>query len=494
MAPYRLGGEPLRSRRARRIPRVSRRICFLWPFSLALLFLIYLSFLRPRFSFHAFHHDHVNGGTFRDEIEQNDWGYSHDTIASNSNASAEVQNMIAEQQGSIDASIFRDKNFNASYKRKEGQVDHSRNTKVKSSKRHVPCEIEFVDSVDDLLEFESFMNFTRFSLDYITEEEVLQGDDLYEPSFGGHQTFEERENSYYAKSQAIHCGFVKGPKEYRSSGFDLDEKDKELMANCFVVVSSCIFGSSDFLRRPTRSKIGTYSKKNVCFMMFVDELTLTKLSSEGQVPDEKGYIGLWRIIVVKNLPYQDMRKTGKVPKFLSHRLFPSARYSIWIDSKLRLHADPMRIIEYFLWRSKAEYAISKHYDRSCVWEEVLQNKRLNKYNHDAIDEQFYFYQSDGLIKYNESDPNVPLPSYVPEGSFIVRAHTPMSNLFSCLWYNEVNRFTSRDQLSFAYTFLKLRRMNSGKPFLLNMFKDCERRALAKLFHHRVESDPPPTIP
>jgi len=59
---------------------------------------------------------------------------------------------------------------------------------------------------------------------------------------------------------------------------------------------------------------------------------------------------------------------------------------------------------------------------------------------------------------------------VPEGSFIVRAHTPMSNLFSCLWFNEVDRFTSRDQLSFAYTYLKLRRLNPNKPFYLNMFK------------------------
>lgn len=58
---------------------------------------------------------------------------------------------------------------------------------------------------------------------------------------------------------------------------------------------------------------------------------------------------------------------------------------------------------------------------------------------------------------------------VPEGSFIVRAHTPMSNLFSCLWFNEVNRFTSRDQLSFAYTYLKLRRLNPDKPFYFNMF-------------------------
>lgn len=52
---------------------------------------------------------------------------------------------------------------------------------------------------------------------------------------------------------------------------------------------------------------------------------MKKLSSEGLVADDKGNIGLWRIVLVRNLPYMDMRRTGKVPKFLSHRLFPSAR-------------------------------------------------------------------------------------------------------------------------------------------------------------------------
>lgn len=59
---------------------------------------------------------------------------------------------------------------------------------------------------------------------------------------------------------------------------------------------------------------------------------------------------------------------------------------------------------------------------------------------------------------------------VPEGSFIVRAHTPMANLFSCLWFNEVERFTPRDQLSFAATYIKLARMNPTKQFRFNMFK------------------------
>jgi Protein of unknown function (DUF616) len=54
----------------------------------------------------------------------------------------------------------------------------------------------------------------------------------------------------------------------------------------------------------------------------------------------------------------------------------------------------------------------------------------------------------------------------------------MSNLFSCLWFNEVERFTPRDQLSFAYTYLKLRKTNPSKPFYLNMFKVCSTISLS----------------
>lgn len=73
-------------------------------------------------------------------------------------------------------------------------------------------------------------------------------------------------------------------------------------------------------------QISDFSKKNVCFVMFVDEQTLSKLASDGHVLDNRGFVGLWRVVVVRNLPYKDMRRTGKVPKFLSHRIFPSSRY------------------------------------------------------------------------------------------------------------------------------------------------------------------------
>jgi len=121
-----------------------------------------------------------------------------------------------------------------------------------------PCEVGFLESVDGLVEPKDYMNFTWFSLEYVDHEERKSKIDLFEPQFGGHQTIEQRENSFFAKNQTLHCGFVKGPPEYPSTGFDLNEKDKAYMSRCKIAVSSCIFGSSDFLRRPTSRLVILY--------------------------------------------------------------------------------------------------------------------------------------------------------------------------------------------------------------------------------------------
>ncbi|KAJ3671617.1 hypothetical protein LUZ60_007696 [Juncus effusus] len=359
------------------------------------------------------------------------------------------------------------------HEKKPGSKKKTKKHKLSSS----TCDMKFLNSTAQLTGPLPNSKFSKFSLNYTKAQE--------NPRFAGHQSLEEREESYHARDQTLNCGFVKG-LDGSSTGFDISLDDLKYMSSCHIAVSSCIFGNSDRLRSPFGKTITRLSKKSVCFAMFLDEVTLQTLLSDGQKMDNMGFMGLWKIILVKNLPFNDMRRVGKIPKFLAHRLFPFARYSIWLDSKLRLQSDPMLILEYFLWRHGYEYAISNHYDRHCVWEEVAQNKKLNKFNHTIIDQQFEFYQKDGLIRFDPLDSHKLLPSYVPEGSFIVREHTPMSNQFSCLWFNEVDRFTPRDQLSFAYTYLKLRRTNPNKPFYLNMFKDCERRSIAKLFHHRAE--------
>ncbi|GLU16402.1 hypothetical protein SLE2022_328370 [Rubroshorea leprosula] len=422
---------------------------------------------------------------------------SHDTDGKESSSffysRTEDQNAIKEAEGASDslgeASSFNSRDVDVvadSMKHSRSSSSSSRRKRRRRKFSGSSCEMKLLNSTAQLVEPLESRKFARFSLHYTDMEEKPEGEEPWEPRFAGHQSLPAREESFLAHDQNVNCGFVKGPKGSTSTGFDLAEDDVNYMSRCHIAVISCIFGNSDRLRVPGGKTVTRLSKKNVCFVMFIDEMTLQTLSSEGQLPDRSGFIGLWKIVVVKNLPYTDMRRVGKIPKLLPHRLFPSARYSIWLDSKLRLQRDPLLILEYFLWRKGYEYAISNHYDRHCVWEEVARNKKLNKYNHIVIDEQFAFYQADGLRKFNASDTHKLLPSNVPEGSFIIRAHTPMSNLFSCLWFNEVDRFTPRDQLSFAFTYQKLRRMNPGKPFYLNMFKDCERRIVTKLYRHRSD--------
>jgi len=55
---------------------------------------------------------------------------------------------------------------------------------------------------------------------------------------------------------------------------------------------------------------------------------------------------------------------------------------------------------------------------------------------------------------------------------VIREHVPISNLFTCLWFNEVDRFTSRDQISFSTVRDKIHEKTN---WTVNMFLDCERR-------------------
>lgn len=296
--------------------------------------------------------------------------------------------------------------------------------------------------------------------------------------FGGYPTLDERAASFnVTKSMRVHCGFVKGPTVGVGTGFDIDEDDRGAMNACRgVVVASAIFGNYDDLQQP--KNISKAAEESVCFFMFVDEETETSLDEYEGFQSTKR-VGLWRVVVVRNLPYTDARRNGKIPKLLLHRLFPNVRFSIWVDGKLELVQDPYRILERFLWRTNDTFAISQHYKRFDVFLEADANKAAAKYDNKSIDAQVGFYRAEGMTPYSAA--KLPITSDVPEGCVIIREHTPIANLMSCLWFNEVDRFTSRDQLSFGIVRNKL---TASVPWRVNMFLDCERRNFVVQGYHR----------
>ncbi|KAH9626016.1 hypothetical protein KSS87_006986 [Heliosperma pusillum] len=328
------------------------------------------------------------------------------------------------------------------------------------------------------------------NLSFIREENPTKNEPHGGSDFGGYPSLKQRNDSYdIQESMNVHCGFVRGSKPGRGSGFDIDEDDlSELDKYYDVIVASAIFGNYDVIQEP--ESISDFAKKNVPFFMFIDEETEDYMRNKSVLTSSK-MVGLWRIIVVRNIPYSDARRNGKVPKLLLHRLFPNVHYSIWIDGKLKLVHDPFQVLERFLWRENATFAISRHYRRFDVFVEAEANKAGLKYDNASIDYQVDFYRKEGLTPY--SDAKLPITSDVPEGCVIIREHIPVTNLFSCLWFNEVDRFTSRDQLSFSTVRDKIM---SKVNWSINMFLDCERRNFVIQAYHRelLENMPPPPPP
>lgn len=440
----------------------------------------------------------ITGEEVRESIIPNIHIVSAPTYEEKVNVSGSSQSRILELLGSANATLLPPPPphvYFTGYKLPPGNpCEHFTLPPPPADKKRTgprPCPVCYLpleDAVALMPNASSFSPVVR-DLTYIHEENLTKSE--YGGSeFGGYPSLRQRSDSYDIRdSMSIHCGFVRGVKPGRQTGFDIDDSDLLEMENCRgVVVASAIFGAFDLIRQP--KNISEYTKMNACFHMFVDEETAAFLKNSTELGSDKK-VGLWRIIVVRNLPYSDPRRNGKIPKLLLHRLFPNARYSLWIDAKLELVVDPIQILERFLWRKNASFAISRHYKRFDVFLEAEANKAAGKYDNASIDFQIDFYKKEGLTPYSSA--KLPITSDVPEGCVIVREHIPITNLFTCLWFNEVDRFTSRDQISFSTVRDKIR---SKTNYTINMFLDCERRNFVVQGYHRdvLERWPPPPPP
>ncbi|KAL0334555.1 UNVERIFIED_CONTAM: hypothetical protein Sradi_4667400 [Sesamum radiatum] len=153
-------------------------------------------------------------------------------------------------------------------------------------------------------------------LSYIVEDNILTNGSESSPLFGGHQNWQQREESFKIKpTMKVHCGFMQG------GGDEMDAKDVEYVKRCRFVVATGIFDAYDLPHQPSN---------------------ISKLREDN---DGGQWVGIWRLVLLKQQPYDEPRRNGKVPKILTHRLFPQAQYSIWIDGKMELILDPLLLLE-----------------------------------------------------------------------------------------------------------------------------------------------------
>ncbi|XP_030479852.2 alkaline ceramidase TOD1 [Cannabis sativa] len=291
-------------------------------------------------------------------------------------------------------------------------------------------------------------------------------------TFGGKFSAQER-FSYFDQSNVtkIPCGFFKD--------FPISDYDRNEMENCRgVVVVSAIFNDHDKIRQP--KGLGSKTLDNVCFYMFIDDVTHKGLKYHKLVSENNNRIGAWRIVKVlsKDL-YENPAMNGVIAKYLIHRLFPNVKFSIWVDAKLQLMVDPLLLIHGLVVSKNVDMAISKHPFYIHTMEEAMATLRWKKWwDVIGLRTQIETYCEFGLQPWSPN--KLPYPSDVPDSALIIRKHGLKSNLFSCLMFNELEGFNPRDQLAFAFVRDQMR------PKLeMNMFEVEVFEQIAVEYRHNI---------
>ena len=189
-----------------------------------------------------------------------------------------------------------------------------------------------------------------------------------------------------------------------------------------MVVVSAIFNDHDKLRQP--KGLGVKTLETVCFFLFIDDPTLNSLIANHILPsaqqpkqvnqehgDRTSKIGVWRIVKLptKFLPYSNPAMNGVIPKHLLHRLFPRAKFSIWVDAKIQLTADPLLLIHSLLFSNEADVALSQHPLNLHTMEDAIATARWRKWpDIHHLRDQMEAYCDNGLQPWSSS--KLPYPT------------------------------------------------------------------------------------
>ncbi len=137
------------------------------------------------------------------------------------------------------------------------------------------------------------------------------------------------------------------------------------------------------------------------------------------------------------------RRENRKYKIRSHKWFPSADWTIYLDGNLRLNVTPQEIIDTCLSTgSDAPLFLFRHNQRDCVYDEATVCIKLRRDDPAVINSQVDRYRADGYPSHNG----------LFWGGFLVRRAGCES--FNDLWHSEVKRGSCRDQISLPYALEK----------------------------------------
>jgi hypothetical protein len=196
------------------------------------------------------------------------------------------------------------------------------------------------------------------------------------------------------------------------------------MSNKILILTSITNGKDQLLDPPKKFD-------NCDYIAFVDKEYDTKI---------------WEQRPIINFSFVDRfkdRRNAKPYKILSSIMFPQYDYIIWEDGNHQLKKDPKEIIEEH--GEDFDMLLFKHPDRTCTYQEMQAVAQWQLDDTHNIQNQYNHYKGVGM----------PDNFGLFELSTFIRKNTPVVNQLDLMWFEQICRFSSRDQISFPFLLWKL---------------------------------------
>jgi len=203
-----------------------------------------------------------------------------------------------------------------------------------------------------------------------------------------------------------------------------------------IVVYSCVTGGYDSV---SKTLLASKAKEddNIEYVLFTDQIEQLRADFPNSRWNFKWPV--WTHPLCS-------RRTARWHKVNSHLLFKGVDYTLWIDGSQAVNFIDIRKDLVDMLMLRYEIAAFKHPDRMCVYQELKACIRLKKDNPELMTRQVKGYQAEGYPPYNG----------LVETACVLRKNCQNVTDFNRAWWQELDKHSYRDQLSFNYVAWKLK--------------------------------------
>ena len=274
----------------------------------------------------------------------------------------------------------------------------------------------------------------------------------FDCSFSDLYSFNDREQLYqsypidnYFNQNTIKCGFaVQSILNTVRNRYGRND-------TCQTVVFTCITNCYDPL--PT---VQDALPPDICFVALVDTKTknaFEKHYPNGQKPGNAGFPWVFIDLGESSKLFRVPAKVTETLKIVGHRMFPLAKWFIWLDGKAFI-INIKEVLTYTMtsvtglhhsdFNRTSENEVSLTITRVKVGE--IENSLTLNTTLKEIELQEKEYKRDGFYS-RSNEKGLPLFDIA---IFTYRNHHPCVHRYLCGWHNEINYFSYRGQLSVYY--------------------------------------------